>query len=115
MVVCRRCEARAGPEYVIRKYTFYRNGTFLLLRHHYAEDSCSIATHTVLARGSVNLTGRSAVVSGAIDAKFHVDAVNVVPLNRQVLVNPIARTAAAAEQSCKFKSHGVSRRLSPNV
>lgn len=78
---------RAGPEYIIRKYTFFKNGTFLLLRYHYAEESCSIATHTVTIRGSIKLLGSSAVVSGATETRFHVDAINIVPLNRQVFSN----------------------------
>lgn len=78
------CEVRAGPEYIIRKYTFFKNGTFLLLRYHYAEESCSIATHTVTIRGSIKLLGSSAIVSGATETRLHVDAINIVPLNRQV-------------------------------
>ncbi|XP_018401980.1 PREDICTED: uncharacterized protein LOC108779120 [Cyphomyrmex costatus] len=72
------CEVRAGPEYIIRKYTFFENGTFLLLRYHYAEESCSIATHTVTIRGSIKLLGSSAIVSGATETRFHVDAINIV-------------------------------------
>lgn len=75
---------RAGPEYIIRKYTFYENGTFLLLRHHYAEDSCSVATHTVTARGSIRLLSQSIITPGATEARFHLDTVHIVPLNRQV-------------------------------
>ncbi|XP_011869529.1 PREDICTED: protein APCDD1-like [Vollenhovia emeryi] len=78
------CEVRAGPVYIMKKYTFFENGTFLLLRYHYAEESCSIATHTVTIRGSVKLLGSSVVVSGATETRFHVDAINIVPLNRQV-------------------------------
>ncbi|EZA62470.1 hypothetical protein DMN91_003928 [Ooceraea biroi] len=78
------CEVRAGPEYIIRKYMFFNNGTFLLWRYHYAEESCSIATHTVAIRGFIKLLGSSTVVSGATETNFHVDAVNIIPLNRQV-------------------------------
>jgi hypothetical protein len=60
----RRCEIRAGPEYVIRKYTFFENGTFLLMRHYYAEESCSIATYTVTARGVIKILGGSLVTPG---------------------------------------------------
>ncbi|XP_046813770.1 protein APCDD1-like isoform X2 [Vespa crabro] len=78
------CEVRTGPEYIIRKYTFFENGTFLLLRYHYAEESCSIATHTVVARGSIQLGLPSALIPGATDTKFHIDIVHIVPLNRQI-------------------------------
>ncbi|KAL0118115.1 hypothetical protein PUN28_009054 [Cardiocondyla obscurior] len=78
------CEVRTGPEYLIRKYTFFKNGTFLLLRYHYAEESCIIPTHTVTIRGSIKLLGLSTVVSGATETRFHIDVINIIPLNRQV-------------------------------
>lgn len=84
MIFYCRCEMRAGPEYIMRKYTFFENGTFLLLRYHYAEESCSIATHTVTIRGSIKLLGSSAIVTGATETRLHVDTINIVPLNRQV-------------------------------
>ncbi|XP_066595660.1 uncharacterized protein [Prorops nasuta] len=78
------CEMRAGPEYVIRKYTFFENNTFTLIRHHYAEESCSVATHTVTARGSIKLLLPSLTTPGATEARFVLDSVHVIPLNRQV-------------------------------
>ncbi|XP_043279034.1 uncharacterized protein [Venturia canescens] len=78
------CEVRAGPEYVIRKYTFFENGTFLLLRHYYAEESCSVAMYTVAARGVIRVLSNSNVAPGASDARFQLDRVHIVPLTRQV-------------------------------
>ncbi|XP_012271610.1 uncharacterized protein LOC105694984 [Orussus abietinus] len=78
------CEVRAGPEYVIRKYTFYQNGTFLLHRHHYAEESCSVATHTLTARGALRLLQPSLTISGATEARYQLHTVHIIPLNRQV-------------------------------
>ncbi|XP_034937218.1 uncharacterized protein [Chelonus insularis] len=78
------CEVRAGPEYVIRKYTFFKNGTFLLLRHHYAEESCSVATHTVSARGVIKLLSPSGLAPGATEARYQLDRVHITPLTRQV-------------------------------
>ncbi|XP_072761246.1 uncharacterized protein [Anoplolepis gracilipes] len=75
---------RAGPQYVLRKYTFFKNGTFLLLRYHYAEESCSIPTHTVIIRGFLKLLKPSMVVLGATETRFHVDAVNIIPLTPEV-------------------------------
>lgn len=82
-----RCEVRAGPEYIIRKYTFYKNGTFLLIRHHYAEESCSVATHTVTARGVIRLLSSSGLAPGATEAKYQLDHVHIIPLTRQVCLN----------------------------
>jgi len=82
-----RCETRAGPQYILRKYTFFKNNTFLLLRYHYADESCSIATHTVIIRGSIKLLRPSSVVSGATETRFHIDAVNILPLTPEVSIN----------------------------
>lgn len=75
---------RAGPEYIIRKYLFFENGTFLLLRYHYADESCSVATHTVTARGVIRLLSTSGFALGATDAKYQLDYVHILPLTRQV-------------------------------
>ncbi|XP_076680210.1 uncharacterized protein LOC143375207 isoform X2 [Andrena cerasifolii] len=78
------CEVRAGPEHIIRKYSFFENGTFHLLRYHYAEESCSIATYTVVARGSIEISSASATIPGATEARVQIDSVHLIPLNRQV-------------------------------
>ncbi|KAL7297896.1 hypothetical protein TKK_0008917 [Trichogramma kaykai] len=82
--ISQECESRTGPEFVIRKYTFFENGTFLLMRHYYAEESCSIATHSVTARGHIKILGSSLVTPGATEARYQLDSVHVSPLNRQV-------------------------------
>ncbi|XP_058797193.1 uncharacterized protein LOC131667647 [Phymastichus coffea] len=82
--ISQECEIRVGPEFVIRKYIFFENGTFVLMRHYYAEESCSIATHTVTARGVIKLHDNSLNTPGATEARYHLDTVHVSPLNRQV-------------------------------
>ncbi|XP_076661709.1 uncharacterized protein LOC143365424 [Halictus rubicundus] len=79
-----QCETRAGPEHMIRKYSFFANGTFLLIRYHYAEESCSIATYAVVARGSIELLSPSTRISGATEANARLDSVHLIPFNRQV-------------------------------
>ncbi|XP_076240928.1 protein APCDD1 [Calliopsis andreniformis] len=78
------CEIRAGPEYMIRKYTFFENGTFHLLRYHYAEESCSIATYTIVARGSIEILLPSAIVPGASEANVQVNSVHLIPHSRRI-------------------------------
>ncbi|CAG5101379.1 Similar to apcdd1: Protein APCDD1 (Xenopus laevis), partial [Cotesia congregata] len=78
------CEVRTGPEYIIRKYRFYENGTFTLIRHHYAEESCSIATHTVVATGVIRLLSSSGLAPGATETKYRLDHVYIIPLTPQV-------------------------------
>ncbi|XP_026671543.1 protein APCDD1-like isoform X2 [Ceratina calcarata] len=82
--VSQECEVRTGPKYVIRKYNFFKNDTFLLLQYHYAEESCSIATYTIIARGSIKIVSPSATVPGAAETYVQLDSVHLIPLNRQV-------------------------------
>lgn len=79
-----RCEIRAGPKYIIRKYSFFKNNSFLLLQYYYDEESCSIATYTVVARGSVQILSPSVVIPGATETNVQLDSVHLIPLNRQV-------------------------------
>ncbi|XP_074095524.1 uncharacterized protein LOC141525083 [Cotesia typhae] len=78
------CEVRTGPEYIIRKYKFYENGTFTLIRYHYAEESCSIATYTVVATGVIRLLSSSGLAPGATETKYQLDHVYIIPLTPQV-------------------------------
>ena len=84
IIFLNRCEARAGPEYLIRKYTFHLNGTFVLLRYHYADESCTIPTHTVKAHGEIKLLSSSTKVAGATETKYLLHRVQIVPLKQQV-------------------------------
>ncbi|XP_076381395.1 uncharacterized protein LOC117225977 isoform X2 [Megalopta genalis] len=81
-----QCETRAGPEQAntIRKYSFFANGTFVLIRYHYADESCSIATYAVVARGSIEITSPSVRISGATEANARLDSVHLIPFNGQV-------------------------------
>ncbi|XP_034180097.2 protein APCDD1 [Osmia lignaria lignaria] len=79
-----QCETRAGSKYIIRKYSFFENGTFLLLQYHYAEESCSIATYTVVARGFIKILSPSIAVPGATEANVQLFSVHLIPLNRQI-------------------------------
>lgn len=78
------CEVRAGPEYLIRKYLFFPNGTFSLSRYHYADESCTIPTHTVVAHGTIKLQAPTTFLPGITRTKYMLHTVHVIPLNRQV-------------------------------
>ncbi|XP_012249178.1 protein APCDD1-like [Bombus impatiens] len=82
--ISHECEIRAGPKYIIRKYNFFKNDSFLLLQYHYDEESCSIATYTVVARGSVKILSPSIAIPGATETSVQLDSVYLIPLNRQV-------------------------------
>ncbi|KOC68704.1 Protein APCDD1 [Habropoda laboriosa] len=82
--ISQECELRVGPRYITRKYSFFDNDTFLLLQYHYAEESCSIATYTVVARGSINISSPSVTIPGAVETNVQLDSVHLIPLNRQV-------------------------------
>nr|XP_033335763.1 protein APCDD1-like [Megalopta genalis] len=87
-----QCETRAGPEQAntIRKYSFFANGTFVLIRYHYADESCSIATYAVVARGSIEITSLSVRISGATEANARLDSVHLIPFNGQVVDSTLA-------------------------
>ncbi|CAK9817613.1 Protein APCDD1 [Anthophora quadrimaculata] len=82
--ISQECELRIGPKYITRKYSFFKNDTFLLLQYHYAEESCSIATYTVVARGSIKISSPSITIPGAVNTNVQLDSVHLIPLNRQV-------------------------------
>ncbi|CAK9796774.1 Protein APCDD1 [Anthophora plagiata] len=82
--ISQECELRIGPKYITRKYSFFKNDTFLLLQYHYAEESCSIATYTVVARGSIKISSPSVTIPGAVNTNVQLDSVHLIPLNRQV-------------------------------
>ncbi|OAD60746.1 Protein APCDD1, partial [Eufriesea mexicana] len=82
--ISQECEIRAGPKYIIRKYSFFKNNSFLLLQYYYDEESCSIATYTVVARGSVKILSPSVIIPGATETNVQLDSVHLIPLNRQV-------------------------------
>ena len=62
-----RCETRPGPEFVVRKYTFYKNTSFHLLQFHYGDPSCSLPQFVVTAVGKIASEKDSWIVPGGTD------------------------------------------------
>lgn len=73
-----RCEIRPGPEYVLRSYTFDTDGKFVLIQHHYWDDSCSSPQLTVISHGRIQLRN-SLIQPGAAGGFIRVTNITIIP------------------------------------
>lgn len=69
-----RCETRPGPEFVLRKYLFRRH-SFNAQIYYYADDACTIITHSYTAKGTVRPARISWRTPGAYEAKYRLSQV----------------------------------------
>lgn len=53
--LCRRCEIRPGPEYLLRSYTFKSDGSYRATQHRYWDDSCSLPKFTIVSTGMIRI------------------------------------------------------------
>ncbi|KAK3908429.1 Protein APCDD1 [Frankliniella fusca] len=88
------CEVRPGPEFLLRSYTFHRNGTFRLLQFHYGEESCSLPLYTVSAWGRYKARGRSWLTPAATEAEYSLARVTVTAQSAEVAEELAARVNA---------------------
>lgn len=88
------CEVRPGPEFLLRSYTFHRNGTFRLLQFHYGEESCSLPLYTVAAKGRYRARGRSWLTPAATEAEYTLTRVTVTAQSAEVAEELAARVNA---------------------
>ena len=73
-----RCETRPGPEFVLRKYLF-RRSSFNAQLYYYTDDACTIATHSITAKGSFRPMRNSWRTPGAYEANYRLSQVIVIP------------------------------------
>lgn len=85
---------RPGPEFLLRSYTFHRNGSFRLLQFHYGEESCSLPLYTVAARGRYRLRGGSWLTPAATEAEYTLTRVTVTAQSAEVADELAARVNA---------------------
>ncbi|KAJ9578438.1 hypothetical protein L9F63_005358 [Diploptera punctata] len=85
------CEVRAGPEFLMRSYTFMKNHTFRLLQFHYGDESCTLPLYTLVARGRYQLKGRSWVTPGAMEAEYTLTRVTATAHSSEVAEELAAR------------------------
>ncbi|XP_071957593.1 protein APCDD1-like [Antedon mediterranea] len=50
------CEVRPGPEFIIRRYKFHMDNSFMLHQFYYEDSSCTKPTHTLRVRGKISYT-----------------------------------------------------------
>ncbi|XP_064485569.1 protein APCDD1-like [Ornithodoros turicata] len=82
--VSHRCEVRPGPEFLLRKYHFYDDGSFRLEQFLYLDDSCIVPTYGLEAWGRLRLTRPSWVVPGGTEAEPSLHRLHVVPYSTDV-------------------------------
>lgn len=74
-----RCEVRPGPEFILRKYKFFKNNSFELMQYYYADHQCWTLTFGVMAEGILHMTAPSWVVPGGMEADYLLSRVRVKP------------------------------------
>nr|XP_027239583.1 protein APCDD1-like [Penaeus vannamei] len=72
------CETRPGPQYVLRAYSFHRDGTFHLALHFYRDPHCAHPAHSLAAHGHLALGRPSWVTPGGTEAEYTLSRVEVV-------------------------------------
>lgn len=94
-----RCEVRPGPVFLLRSYTFLKDGSFRLVQFHYSDESCIIPRLTLSAKGALLLRGGSWVTPGGTEAEYTLARVTVTPHSTQV---------SPCHASCVTSRHGKS-------
>ncbi|KAG5869551.1 hypothetical protein JTB14_037168 [Gonioctena quinquepunctata] len=72
------CEVRPGPEYILRAYGFENDGKFLLIQHHYWDDSCSSPRLSITSHGRIQLRS-SLIQPGAATGLIRVSNITIIP------------------------------------
>lgn len=79
-----RCEVRPGPEFLLRKYHFYEDGSFHLQQFFYLDNSCTVPAYALDAWGKLQLSRPSWVVPGGTEAEAELSRVHVVPYTADI-------------------------------
>ncbi|XP_060063140.1 protein APCDD1-like [Ylistrum balloti] len=78
-----QCEIRPGPEFLLRKYRFKR-GKFQLHQYYYSGPDCSVPLYSVKAQGTIKLLRPSWIVPGAMEAKYRLHNVSIIPFQERI-------------------------------
>jgi len=73
-----RCEVRSGPEFLLRKYTFYSSGRFDAIQFYYADSECREPAFSVETQGLFWPLHRSWAVRGGTEVDYEATHVAVV-------------------------------------
>ncbi|CAL8402813.1 unnamed protein product [Arctogadus glacialis] len=95
--VSTRCEARPGPEFLTRSYTFHASRQFTALQHYYSDGGCERPTYSLSVRGKLRLRQASWITRGATEAEHHLSRVAVAVHNPTAVGKLVDRLAPACE------------------
>lgn len=81
-----RCEILPGPQFILRRYHFLRNGKFHLTRFYYSDPWCSSAAFSVTVVGNFHPAAEKAtsssaswVVPGGLELDYTLKKMTLVP------------------------------------
>ncbi|VEN47652.1 unnamed protein product [Callosobruchus maculatus] len=75
------CEVRPGPQFVLRSYTFDSDGRFMLIQHHYWDNSCSSPQLSIICNGRIQLR-TSLVQPGAASGLIRISNITIIPQDK---------------------------------
>ncbi len=82
-IPCFRCEVRPGPEFVLRRYFFFKGYHFDLYQFYYDDPHCTRPQYAVRARGHAQIYQRSWTIPGATEFDYQLNHVAVVPYTKK--------------------------------
>ncbi|XP_033107768.1 protein APCDD1-like [Anneissia japonica] len=77
------CEVRPGPEFIIRRYKFHSDNSYMLHQFYYKDSSCTKPTHTLRVRGKISHVQdqyeiTSSAPQGATRSSYEIDKIVLV-------------------------------------
>ena len=75
---------RPGPEYLLRKYRFYSNGSFETHQYYYADAYCTKPLFAIVSKGTYVMLRGSWVIPGGTDVDYTLSYVTVIPYDPAV-------------------------------
>ncbi|XP_067124231.1 protein APCDD1-like [Centruroides vittatus] len=82
--VSESCEVRPGPDFLLRRYQFFSNKTFVLHQFYYMDDSCTLPAYSIIAWGHYHLSRASWIVPGAMETDYVTTRVNLIAYSSDV-------------------------------
>ncbi|CAD5120532.1 DgyrCDS9097 [Dimorphilus gyrociliatus] len=80
-----RCEVRPGPEYLLRRYTIYRNNIYSINQFYYGDAECAHPLFSIYAQGYWKVSQTESIANpGAYRATYENYQVSITPFTNDV-------------------------------